>query len=222
MLNTDLFSELSRKIFHDLINPASAALNGMELLKYNLTESGEQILEDDTFRLLEMSIKKITAQIAFFRFCYSHPEVEKNENLSVEHIDSIVNDYINFTKLEISHGKDLENLNKKFAILFTNTVLILQGMLPQGAEIYYELIDANIFIIQIKNPTGKINAEIMKDLHADDMNDIKNIQISYLYELLRIYGINREIISEGDSEISINFSNQNQADSSSSVGSRKT
>ena len=56
MSNLDLFSLLSRKIFHDLINPASAALNGMELLKYNLANTDAQALEDETFQLLDMSI----------------------------------------------------------------------------------------------------------------------------------------------------------------------
>ena len=209
MSNLDLFSLLSRKIFHDLINPASAALNGMELLKYNLANTEAKVLEDETFQLLDMSIKKITAQITFYRFCYSDPISAKNENVSINFINNIINDYISFTRLKITNINDLEQLNKKHAILLANTILVLQSLYPQGAEINYELIDANAYKIRTKNATGKINAEILGDLHIRGSDKIKNIQVRYLNELTSIYGIKYEVISGQDSETSINFCNAN-------------
>ena len=209
MSNLDLFSLLSRKIFHDLINPASAALNGMELLKYNLANTDAQVLEDETFQLLDMSIKKITAQITFYRFCYSDPISAKNENVSINFINNIINDYISFTRLKITNINDLEQLNKKHAILLANTILVLQSLYPQGAEINYELIDANTYKIRTNNATGKINAEILGDLHIRGSDKIKNIQVRYLNELTSIYGIKYEVISGQDSETSINFCNAN-------------
>ena len=209
MSNLDLFTLLSRKIFHDLINPASAALNGMELLKYNLANADAQALEDETFQLLDMSIKKITAQITFFRFCYSDPRTAKNENVSINLINNIINDYISFTRLKIRFSNDLEQLNKKHAILLANTITVVQSLCPQGAEINYELIDANTFIIRVNNPTGKINAEILEDLHIPGSDKTKNIQVRYLNELTSIYGIKYEVISGEDNETSINFCNAN-------------
>ena len=209
MSNLDLFSLLSRKIFHDLINPASAALNGMELLKYNLANTEAKVLEDETFQLLDMSIKKITAQITFFRFCYSDPISAKNENVSINFINNIIYDYISFTRLKITNINDLEQLNKKHAILLANTILVLQSLYPQGAEINYELIDANTYKIRTNNATGKINAEILGDLHIRGSDKIKNIQVRYLNELTSIYGIKYEVISGQDSETSINFCNAN-------------
>ena len=209
MSNLDLFSLLSRKIFHDLINPASAALNGMELLKYNLANTEAKVLEDETFQLLDMSIKKITAQITFYRFCYSDPISAKNENVSINFINNIIYDYISFTRLKITNINDLEQLNKKHAILLANTILVLQSLYPQGAEINYELIDANTYKIRTNNATGKINAEILGDLHIRGSDKIKNIQVRYLNELTSIYGIKYEVISGQDSETSINFCNAN-------------
>ncbi len=209
MSNLDLFTLLSRKIFHDLINPASAALNGMELLKYNLANADAQALEDETFQLLDMSIKKITAQITFFRFCYSDPTTVKNENVSINFINKIINDYISFTRFKITYSDDLEQLNKKHAILLANTIIAVQSLCPQGAEINYELIDANTFIIRVNNPTGKINAEILEDLHIPGSDKTKNIQVRYLNELTSIYGIKYEVISGEDNETSINFCNAN-------------
>ena len=209
MSNLDLFSLLSRKIFHDLINPASAALNGMELLKYNLANTEAKVLEDETFQLLDMSIKKITAQITFYRFCYSDPISTKNEDVSINFINNIIYDYISFTRLKITNINDLEQLNKKHAILLANTILVLQSLYPQGAEINYELIDANTYKIRTNNATGKINAEILGDLHIRGSDKIKNIQVRYLNELTSIYGIKYEVISGQDSETSINFCNAN-------------
>jgi len=205
MSNLDLFSLLSRKIFHDLINPASAALNGIELLKYNLANTDAQVLEDETFQLLDMSIKKITAQITFFRFCYSDPTSAKNENVSINFIKNIINDYISFTRLKIKYINDLEQLNKMHAILLANTIMVLQSLFPQGADINYELIDANTVTIRVSNPTGKINAEILGDLQSRGQDKIKNIQVRYLNELTGIYGIKYKVISGEDNETSIKF-----------------
>lgn len=205
MSNLDLFSLLSRKIFHDLINPASAALNGIELLKYNLANTDAQVLEDETFQLLDMSIKKITAQITFFRFCYSDPTSAKNENVSINFIKNIINDYISFTRLKIKYINDLERLNKMHAILLANTIMVLQSLFPQGADINYELIDANTVTIRVSNPTGKINAEILGDLQSRGQDKIKNIQVRYLNELTGIYGIKYKVISGEDNETSIKF-----------------
>ena len=205
MSNLDLFSLLSRKIFHDLINPASAALNGIELLKYNLANTDAQVLEDETFQLLDMSIKKITAQITFFRFCYSDPTSAKNENVSINFIKNIINNYISFTRLKIKYINDLEQLNKMHAILLANTIMVLQSLFPQGADINYELIDANTVTIRVSNPTGKINAEILGDLQSRGQDKIKNIQVRYLNELTGIYGIKYKVISGEDNETSIKF-----------------
>ena len=209
MSNLDLFSRLSRKIFHDLINPASAALNGMELLKYNLANKDAQVLKDETFQLLDMSIKKITAQITFFRFCYSDPINEKDENLTINFINNIIHDYVGFTRLKIINQSDHENMNKKHALLLANTLIVLQSLFPQGAEINYELIDRDTLTIWIKNPTGKINAEILQDFHIRESDNIKNIQVRYLNELINIYEMKHELISQDDKKISINLWNAN-------------
>ena len=176
----------------------------MELLKYNLANTDAQVLEDETFQLLDMSIKKITAQITFFRFCYSDPTSAKNENVSINFIN-IINDYISFTRLKIKYINDLEQLNKKHAILLANTIMVLQSLFPQGADINYELIDANTFTIRVSNPTGKINAEILGNLQILGSDKIKNIQVRYLNELTGIYGIKYEVISGEDNETSIKF-----------------
>ena len=160
MSNLELFSLLSRKIFHDLINPASAALNGMELLKYNLANTDAQALEDETFQLLDMSIKKITAQITFFRFCYSDPTSAKNENVSINFINNIINDYVSFTRLKITYINDLERLDKKHAILLTNTIMVLQSLFPQGANINCELIDVNTLTIRVAASSFRVSLKL--------------------------------------------------------------
>ena len=167
----------------------------MELLKYNLANTDAQALEDETFQLLDMSIKKITAQITFFRFCYSDPTSAKNENVSINFINNIINDYVSFTRLKITYINDLERLDKKHAILLTNTIMVLQSLFPQGANINCELIDVNTLTIRANNPTGKINAETLGDLQSRSSDKIKNIQVRYLNELAGIYRIKYEVIS---------------------------
>ena len=87
--------------------------------------------------------------------------------------------------------------------------MVLQSLFPQGAEINYELIDINIPKIRIKNSTGKINAEILQDLHIQESDNIKNIQVRYLNEIINIYGMKFEVISGEENEISINLCDAN-------------
>ena len=49
--------------------------------------------------------------------------------------------------------------------------------MAEELEINYELIDADTYIIRVNNPTGKINAEILEDLHVRGSDNIKNIQV---------------------------------------------
>ena len=94
-------------------------------------------------------------------------------------------------------------------MLLSNTLIVLQSLFPQGAEINYELIDRDTLTIWIKNPTGKINAEILQDFHIRESDNIKNIQVRYLNELINIYKMKHELISQEDKKISINLCNAN-------------
>ena len=71
MSELKLFTSMSRKIFHDLINPASAAMNGLELLNSTLKEEHHEIIDTDILDLIQASIEKITSQIKFYRYIYS-------------------------------------------------------------------------------------------------------------------------------------------------------
>lgn len=62
----DLAAQLAARICHDLINPASAVVSGLDLLE----DSSAQDMRDDAMRLIEGSARKLVAQLAFARVAF--------------------------------------------------------------------------------------------------------------------------------------------------------
>lgn len=63
---SDLAAQLAARICHDLINPASAVISGLDLLD----DPGAQDMREDAMRLIEASGRKLVAQLAFARVAF--------------------------------------------------------------------------------------------------------------------------------------------------------
>lgn len=62
----ELAAQLTARVCHDLINPASAAVSGLDLLE----DPSAQDMRDDALRLVEGSARKLVAQLAFARVAF--------------------------------------------------------------------------------------------------------------------------------------------------------
>jgi histidine phosphotransferase ChpT len=62
----ELAAQLAARVCHDLINPASAAVSGLDLLE----DPAAQDMRDDAMRLVEGSARKLVAQLAFARVAF--------------------------------------------------------------------------------------------------------------------------------------------------------
>ena len=62
----ELAAQLAARICHDLINPASAAVSGLDLLE----DPSAQDMREDAMRLVEGSARKLVAQLAFARVAF--------------------------------------------------------------------------------------------------------------------------------------------------------
>ncbi|MDG2187716.1 MAG: histidine phosphotransferase family protein [Hyphomicrobiales bacterium] len=188
-----LFTALSQKIFHDLINPASAALNGLELLHSSINNNDREIIDNDILDLLQKSIEKITAQIKFYRFLYADPNNDKEKEIQKSYIEDLIDDYSKFLKLEISLESDHILIRKDHAQVFLNLIIVFIQLFPLGAQVNYQSKDKERFFIRAKPISGKINSEIFEDLKLTKIEEIKNIQVEYTQRLLKEINICYEI-----------------------------
>ena len=188
-----LFTALSQKIFHDLINPASAALNGLELLHSSINNNDREIIDNDILDLLQKSIEKITAQIKFYRFLYADPNNDKEKEVQKSYIEDLIDDYSKFLKLEISLESDHILIRKDHAQVFLNLIIVFIQLFPLGAQVNYQSKDKERFFIRAKPISGKINSEIFEDLKLTKIEEIKNIQVEYTQRLLKEINICYEI-----------------------------
>jgi hypothetical protein len=188
-----LFTALSQKIFHDLINPASAALNGLELLHSSINNNDIEIIDNDILDLLQKSIEKITAQIKFYRFLYADLNNDKEKEIQKSYIEDLIDDYSKFLKLEISLESDHILIRKDHAQVFLNLIIVFIQLFPLGAQVNYQSKDKERFFIRAKPISGKINSEIFEDLKLTKIEEIKNIQVEYTQRLLKEINICYEI-----------------------------
>ena len=203
MSELKLFTSMSRKIFHDLINPASAALNGLELLNSTIKEEHRGgILDTDILELIQTSIEKITSQIKFYRYIYSGITNDHESEIPKSQIDKLIHDYTRFTKLEVSLDISLNTMSYEHSQIFSNFILLFTQLFPAGAQINMQLDDKKIQITA--NPiAGKINNETFEDLSTRKIEDIKNIQAEYLRRLLSSMNINYKINLSAENSIII-------------------
>jgi hypothetical protein len=203
MSELKLFTSMSRKIFHDLINPASAALNGLELLNSTIKEEHRgEILDTDILELIQTSIEKITSQIKFYRYIYSGITNDHESEIPKSQIDKLIHDYTRFTKLEVSLDISLNTMSYEHSQIFSNFILLFTQLFPAGAQINMQLDDKKIQITA--NPiAGKINNETFEDLSTRKIEDIKNIQAEYLRRLLSSMNINYKINLSAENSIII-------------------
>lgn len=202
MSELKLFTSMSRKIFHDLINPASAALNGLELLNSSIKEEHREILDTDILDLIQTSIEKITSQIKFYRYIYSGITNDNESEIPKSQIDKLIYDYTRFTKLEVSLDIGLNIISYEHSQIFSNFILLFTQLFPAGAQINMQLDDKKIQITA-KPIAGKINNDTFEDLSTRNIEDIKNIQAEYFRRLLSSMNINYKINLSAENSITI-------------------
>tara|TARA_B100001059_G_C17757727_1_gene540945 strand:+ start:68 stop:688 length:621 start_codon:yes stop_codon:yes gene_type:complete len=203
MSELKLFTSMSRKIFHDLINPASAALNGLELLNSTLKEEHREIIDTDILDLIQASIEKITSQIKFYRYIYSGINNNQGSEIPKSQIDKLIQDYTRFTKLEVSLDIVSNTIRYVHSHFLSNFILLFTQLFPAGAHINVQLLDDKKIQITATPIAGKINSETFEDLSTRAIGDIENIQAEYLRRLLTSLNINYKINLSAKNNIKI-------------------
>jgi len=193
MSELDILSKLSRKIFHDLINPASAALNGLELFKLTMPDEKKYIMEDEAFQLIEKSVSKMLSQLKIYRTAYADISGDIFDNVIVDEFRKATDDFINHTKLNVNFNIENKQMSKWSAVILSNIYILSIQLFPQGAEIFISSIDEKVLLIEFESDTVKINSDLYGQL-----NDIQafsdNTQLKFYKLLLEHYRLKQNLL----------------------------
>ena len=193
MSELDLLSKLSRKIFHDLINPASAALNGLELFKLTMPDEKKYIMEDEAFQLIEKSVSKMLSQLKIYRTAYADISGDIFDNVIVDEFRKATDDFINHTKLNVNFNIENKQMSKWSAVILSNIYILSIQLFPQGAEIFISSIDEKVLLIEFESDTVKINSDLYGQL--DDIQALSdNTQLKFYKLLLEHYRLKQNLL----------------------------
>lgn len=192
MSELDLLSKLSRKIFHDLINPASAALNGLELFKLIISDEKKSLLDDEAFLLIEKSASKTLSQLKIYRIAYADITSEIYDSIKIEEFRKSTDDFISHTKLHVNFNIENEQISKWSAVILSNIYILSVQLFPQGAGIHIKRIDEKQLLIELESNSETLNFDLYEQL--DDMSSRSdNAQVIFYELLLKNYRIEQNL-----------------------------
>jgi len=192
MSELDLLSKLSRKIFHDLINPASAALNGLELFKLIISDEKKSLLDDEAFLLIEKSASKTLSQLKIYRIAYADITSEIYDSIKIEEFRKSTDDFISHTKLHVNYNIENEQISKWSAVILSNIYILSVQLFPQGAGIHIKRIDEKQLLIELESNSETLNFDLYEQL--DDMSSRSdNAQVIFYELLLKNYRIEQNL-----------------------------
>ena len=192
MSELDLLSKLSRKIFHDLINPASAALNGLELFKLIISDEKKSLLDDEAFLLIEKSASKTLSQLKIYRIAYADITSEIYNSIKIEEFRKSTDDFISHTKLHVNFNIENEQISKWSAVIQSNIYILSVQLFPQGAGIHIKRIDEKQLLIELESNSETLNFDLYEQL--DDMSSRSdNAQVIFYELLLKNYRIEQNL-----------------------------
>lgn len=192
MSELDLLSKLSRKIFHDLINPASAALNGLELFKLIISDEKKSLLDDEAFLLIEKSASKTLSQLKIYRIAYADITSEIYASIKIEEFRKSTDDFISHTKLHVNFNLENEQISKWSAVILSNIYILSVQLFPQGAGIHIKRIDEKQLLIELESNSETLNFDLYEQL--DDMSSRSdNAQVIFYELLLKNYRIEQNL-----------------------------
>ena len=192
MSELDLLSKLSRKIFHDLINPASAALNGLELFKLIISDEKKSLLDDEAFLLIEKSASKTLSQLKIYRIAYADITSEIYNSIKIEEFRKSTDDFISHTKLHVNFNIENQQISKWSAVILSNIYILSVQLFPQGAGINIKRIDEKQLLIELESNSETLNFDLYEQL--DNMSSRSdNPQVIFYELLLKNYRIEQNL-----------------------------
>lgn len=126
----ELAALVSSKVCHDLVNPAGALENGLELL----SEESDEETRGFALELVRKSARSVSSKLKFCRLAFGAAGSVGAE-IDVKDAEDVAKDYIEADKFELVWSAPQILLPKNVVKLLLNLVLIAIGSAPRGGKI---------------------------------------------------------------------------------------
>ncbi|MCG8503858.1 MAG: histidine phosphotransferase family protein [Sphingomonadales bacterium] len=138
MINNDFTAILCSRLCHDLISPASALSNGLELL----ADEEDPVGRGEVIDLLEQSASRISSRLQFYRLAFGSAGGFA-EDLDVREVHKALTDFFADGKARLSCDADVATLPKTAAKVLLNLTLLAGEGLIRGGDLLVKIQDSD-------------------------------------------------------------------------------
>ena len=126
--NTKLTALVASRICHDMVEPMSAIIQGLEMIK-----TGEGKLDPDAVSLLDHGVGKAWAKLEFFRFAMAGAIAEGESTLEEGH--AVADKLYSVLKAELIWNAPAVAMPRPAVRVIVNLLLIANECLPRGGAV---------------------------------------------------------------------------------------
>ena len=184
----ELAAQLSARLCHDFISPASAIVSGLDLLE----DPTAADMRDDAMNLIGASAKKLVALLAFARVAFgASASAETFDTRDLERLTRGVYDHV---RPDLDWTVGVESLNKPAARALLNLAQIAASALPTGGVARISAVVEGDFCLlsaEARGPRVRLRPEVAAGLKGRRQSEGLGgnwVQAFYLHALLEAAG----------------------------------
>jgi histidine phosphotransferase ChpT len=146
--NTKLTALVASRICHDMVEPMSAIIQGLEMIK-----TGEGKLDPDAVSLLDNGVGKAWAKLEFFRFAMAGAMAEGDSD--IEEGKAVAEKLYSVLKPELVWSVKSVAMPRPAVRVIVNLLLIANECLPRGGTVEVTATNGEV-VVTAKGPRAKL------------------------------------------------------------------
>lgn len=162
--NTKLTALVASRICHDMVEPMSAIIQGLEMIK-----DGDGKTDPDALSLLDHGVGKAWAKLEFFRFAMAGATAEGDSEL--EEGRAVAIKLYSVLKPELVWSAPAVAMPRPAVRVIVNLLLIANECLPRGGSVEIsaaKLAEGGEVVVTAKGPRAKLREATATALRGDD------------------------------------------------------
>ncbi|MGC1300900.1 MAG: histidine phosphotransferase family protein [Caulobacteraceae bacterium] len=184
----ELAAQLSARLCHDFVSPASAIVSGLDLLE----DPTAADMRDDAMNLISASARKLVDMLAFARVAFGSSA--SAETFDTRELEKLAQGVFAHVRPQMEWAVTEQGLNKTAARALLNLAQIGAGALPTGglARISAVVQDGDALLsVEASGPRARLRPEVTSGLRGEKLEGGLGghwVQAYYLHLLLKMAG----------------------------------